>query len=123
MIALPAQYDVKPVYFIYGGIVFQPLSRGLLETWDDWRENAPWDLLNQYRYGMRRPGVTDWPVTEWLCVLGVRRPERLEVVIFGGMLADDINIGYELYEYQVCFALLLSTSSSQGRVLLWCSRS
>ncbi|KNC50186.1 peptidase S1 and S6 chymotrypsin/Hap [Thecamonas trahens ATCC 50062] len=76
------QYDIKPVYFIYGGLVFQPLTRGLLETWDDWRETAPKDLLYHYK-------------------CGVRTPELEELVVFSGILSDSINYGYDDYEHAI----------------------
>jgi S1-C subfamily serine protease len=40
------QYDRRPRYFIYGGIVFSPLTKNLLQSWgDDWQKSAPTALL------------------------------------------------------------------------------
>lgn len=71
-----SQYDVDPTYFIYGGLVFQTLSRDFLSTWDSWWEKAPKEFLHLY-------------------YSGIRSAERHEVVILSQILADEINVGYE----------------------------
>jgi S1-C subfamily serine protease len=71
-----SQYDRAPTYFIYGGIVFQPLSLDYLRTWGrQWWEKAPSELLHQYYSGHRSP-------------------ERQESIIVNQILADEINVGY-----------------------------
>jgi S1-C subfamily serine protease len=70
-----ARYDQAPEYFVYGGLVFQTLTRDYLATWDKWWNKAPKEFLNYY-------------------YLGYRSPERHEVVILTQVLADEINIGY-----------------------------
>ncbi len=70
-----AAYDRDPVYFVYGGLVFQVLSRDYLATWNDWWDKAPKEFL--YRYYM-----------------GARSAEREEVVVLTQVLADDVNLGY-----------------------------
>ncbi|HLU68395.1 MAG TPA: trypsin-like peptidase domain-containing protein [Kofleriaceae bacterium] len=77
------QYDRAPTYFIYGGLVFQVLSRDYLATWDSWWDKAPKEFLHLYYSGSRTP-------------------ERHEVVILTQILADEINVGYEgLYSESV----------------------
>jgi S1-C subfamily serine protease len=76
-----SQYDVLPTYFIYGGLVFQPLSRDFLSTWDRWWEKAPAELL-QYYYS------------------GLSTPERQEIVILSQVLSDELNIGYDHLYYE-----------------------
>lgn len=71
-----SQYDRHPSYFLYGGLVFQPLSRDYLSTWDKWWNKAPKELLYHY-------------------YLGTRSPERQEVVVLSQVLADEINVGYD----------------------------
>lgn len=71
------QYDVQPRYFVYGGLVFCPVTVNLLKSWgNDWYDNAPKDLTallgNNY--------LTD---------------ERDEVVLLLKILAADINHGYQ----------------------------
>ena len=40
------QYDTSPRYFIFGGIVFSPLTKNLLREWGDgWQSRAPSELL------------------------------------------------------------------------------
>lgn len=42
-------YDQKPRYFIYGGIVFVPLTREIMNTYgSDWARSAPLALLDEY---------------------------------------------------------------------------
>jgi S1-C subfamily serine protease len=70
------QYDALPRYYIFGGLVFQPLSRDFLDTWEIWYEKAPKDLL-------------------YHCFYGLPTPERSEVVVLTHLLADEINAGYD----------------------------
>ena len=78
-----SQYDAFPSYFVYGGIVFQPLSRDLLRTWREWWHKAPPELLNLY-------------------YSGVRTEAQQEVVVVSQILADEINVGYaDLYNEAV----------------------
>ena len=71
-----SQYDMLPSYFIYGGLVFQSLSRDFLTTWDSWWDKAPKEFLHLYYSGTRSKG-------------------KLEVVILTRVLADEVNVGYE----------------------------
>jgi S1-C subfamily serine protease len=68
-------YDQPPQYFVYGGLVFQTLTRDYLTTWDKWWNKAPKEFLNYY-------------------YLGHRTAEQHEVVILTQILADEINVGY-----------------------------
>jgi S1-C subfamily serine protease len=70
-----SRYDQAPAYFVYGGLVFQTLTRDYLTTWDKWWNKAPKEFLNYY-------------------YLGFRTPEQHEVVILTQILADEINVGY-----------------------------
>ena len=70
-----SRYDQPPQYFVYGGLVFQTLTRDYLTTWDKWWNKAPKEFLNYY-------------------YLGYRSPEQHEVVILTQILADEINVGY-----------------------------
>jgi S1-C subfamily serine protease len=70
-----ARYDLPPVYFVYGGLVFQALTRDFLTTWDKWWNKAPKEFLYHY-------------------YMGSRSADRHEVVILTQILADEINQGY-----------------------------
>jgi PDZ domain len=70
-----SRYDMPPQYFVYGGLVFQQLTRDYLTTWDKWWNKAPKEFLNYY-------------------YLGYRSAEQHEVVILTQILADEINVGY-----------------------------
>jgi S1-C subfamily serine protease len=69
------RYDQAPRFMVYGGMVFQALTRDFLGTWDKWWNKAPKEFLNYY-------------------YLGFRSEEQHEVVILTQILADEINIGY-----------------------------
>jgi hypothetical protein len=70
-----SRYDQAPQYFVYGGLVFQTLTRDYLTTWDKWWNKAPKEFLNYY-------------------YLGYRSAEQHEIVILTQILADEINVGY-----------------------------
>jgi S1-C subfamily serine protease len=70
-----SQHDRLPTYFVYGGIVFQALTRDFLATWDEWWNKAPKEFLSYY-------------------YTGERTADRREVVILTQILADEINLGY-----------------------------
>jgi S1-C subfamily serine protease len=77
------EYDRPPTYFIYGGLVFQVLTRDFLATWEQWWDKAPKEFLHLY-------------------YAGTRTEERQEVVVLTQVLADEINVGYEhLYSESV----------------------
>jgi S1-C subfamily serine protease len=70
-----SRYDLPPHYFVYGGLVFQTLTRDYLTTWDKWWNKAPKEFLNYY-------------------YLGYRSAQQHEVVVLTQILADEINVGY-----------------------------
>jgi hypothetical protein len=70
-----SRYDMPPQYFVYGGLVFQTLTRDYLTTWDKWWNKAPKEFLNYY-------------------YLGFRSAEQHEIVILTQILADESNVGY-----------------------------
>ncbi len=71
-----SHYDSEPTYFVYGGMVFQVLTRDFLATWDEWWNKAPKEFLYYYYFGQRSE-------------------ERREIVILTQVLNDKINVGYE----------------------------
>jgi len=70
-----SRYDMPPQYFVYGGLVFQTLTRDYLTTWDKWWNKAPKEFLHYY-------------------YLGYRTATQNEVVILTQILTDDCNVGY-----------------------------
>lgn len=69
------RYDVKPTYYLFGGLLFVPLTRDYLKTWgSNWWLNAPHGLMDRYERGCRRP-------------------ERREVIVLQKVLADEANQG------------------------------
>ncbi|HPS58726.1 MAG TPA: serine protease [Spirochaetota bacterium] len=70
------QYDVKPAYYISGGLVFSPLTKNYLLEWGrQWFFSAPTKLLYYYQNE-------------------VRKEDRKEVILLVKVLADEINLGY-----------------------------
>lgn len=77
------QYDTLPRYYIVGGLVFEPLTLNLLKIWGlDWYGDAPRSLVNYYFRG---------EPTE----------DRREVIVLVRVLADELNVGYQDYVYEV----------------------
>ena len=68
-------YDRCPDYLVWGGLVFQPLTRDYLTTWSTWWNEAPKEFLDAYYRGRRTP-------------------ERHELVVLTQILADAMNTGY-----------------------------
>ena len=73
------QYDVEPIYYIVGGLVFMPLTSNYLDVrlMDD--EYSSDNLLNLFPY------YDDGEPSE----------ERREVVVLATVLADELNVGYQ----------------------------
>ena len=73
-------YDVRPTYYIYGGLLFVPLSRDLLMTWGtEWWHDAPSEIVSIYENE-------------------IRTAARSEVVVLQKVLADRVNQGYHDFE-------------------------
>jgi S1-C subfamily serine protease len=70
------RYDVRPTYFIYGGLVFVPLTRDYLKSFgEDWWASAPHCLMALHEAGLPSE-------------------ERTEVVLISKVLTDRANQGY-----------------------------
>lgn len=72
LVAGPA-YDVRPSYYIFGGLVFMPLSWDYLQLWKS--GTAPSQLMNYYENGLPSKG-------------------RKQIVFINEVLPHDINVGY-----------------------------
>jgi S1-C subfamily serine protease len=80
-----AQYDVEPMYYIYSGFIFSPLTENLiLEFGDEWWSNAPVSFLHSYWYGEPSEG-------------------RKEVVVIVDVLSDEVTMGYEDMYYEIVY--------------------
>ena len=69
------EYESLPRYCIFGGLVFQPLSKEYLMTWDKWWHTADRRLLYYYQYH----------ISDRLF------PERKEFIILNRVLPDEAN--------------------------------
>lgn len=77
------EYDVQPSWFVFGGIVFTRLTAEFLRVWGEkWWEKAPDNLLHYY-------------------YTGDRLEERQELVVLAQVLADEVNVGYQTFQYDV----------------------
>jgi hypothetical protein len=75
---VPFRHEVLPRYYIFGGVVFQPLTLNYLTEYGsmaDWFRFAPVELMDYY-------------------LNGELEFETEEIVILSEVLADKINIGY-----------------------------
>jgi S1-C subfamily serine protease len=72
------QFDVDPVYFIYGGIIFSPLTENILHGFENgWYCDSVPDNLSYAAYYRE--------LTE----------EQREVVVIVDVLSDEVNMGYD----------------------------
>ncbi len=77
------EFDRRPMWFLFGGLVFQRLTAEFLRIWGEhWWDKAPKELLHLYYSGLRRP-------------------EQQEVVVLAHVLADRVNVGYEPFANDV----------------------
>lgn len=75
---VPLKYEEKPRYYLYGGLVFQPLTVNYLYEFGggvNWAQAAPVELTN-------------------LLVNGELEYLGQEIVILSEVLADNVNVGY-----------------------------
>jgi S1-C subfamily serine protease len=73
-------FDVRPTYFIFGGMLFVPLTKNYLKTYGDpWWQTAPKDLMLLYEEGMARP-------------------DYRQAIVLQKVLADRVNQGYHHIE-------------------------
>lgn len=73
-----APRDRAPRYLVFGGLVFQPLTRDYLTTWDTWWNNAPKELLTAF-------------------YLGRRTAERHELLVLTEVLEGPATTGYDSF--------------------------
>jgi hypothetical protein len=69
------EFETQPRYYIFAGIIFEPLSREYLETWQDWYHTADLRMLYYYLYAG----------ADQCC------PERKEFVVLSRVLPDSAN--------------------------------
>ena len=68
--------DKQPTYYIYGGMVFNPLTINYLECWgDNWWDEAPKALLSHLQRNWKKPGLE-------------------EIVVLNRVLPIEENVGY-----------------------------
>jgi S1-C subfamily serine protease len=77
------EFDRRPMWFLYGGLVFQRLTAEFLRIWGEhWWDKAPKELLHLYYSGLRRE-------------------QQQEVIVLAQVLADAVNVGYEPFANDV----------------------
>lgn len=81
------EYDRRPMWYQFGGLVFQRVTAEYLRIWGEhWWDKAPKELLHCYYYGLRKP-------------------EQQEVVVLAQVLADAVNVGYEVFHNDVVVSI------------------
>jgi S1-C subfamily serine protease len=76
LIVANEQYDLAPAYFVYGGLVFCPLSKNLLKEWgSSWFNNAPKHLVAEI-------------------INNTARKDKDEIIVLLKVLASSMNQGY-----------------------------
>jgi hypothetical protein len=71
------RYDLIPTYYIYGGLVFSPLTENYLKAWgEEWENDAPDNLLSLFSDGL--PTTADE-----------------QVIILSNVLPHNVNKGYQ----------------------------
>jgi S1-C subfamily serine protease len=73
-------YNSLPSYYIFGGLVFVPLTSNYIDSWKN--SSAPMEML----------------IAEWY---GKINDDEEEIVILTEVLPDDINIGYHNLRYKI----------------------
>ncbi len=76
---IPFEHDKRPNYYIFGGLVFMPLSKNYLYEWGrSWVQKAPIRFVDMVKNG------------------NIPSEEHKEIVFLQSVLADRENAGYEL---------------------------
>ncbi|MDD4363931.1 MAG: serine protease, partial [Atribacterota bacterium] len=71
------QYEEFPAYYIYGGLVFCPLTKNLLNIWgSQWAQNAPRELI-------------------YYLLNNIPEKEDQQIVLLLKVLAAEVNQGYQ----------------------------
>lgn len=79
------EYETLPRYYIYGGIIFQPLNREYLKSWKEWWNNADFQMLYYFFYNS----------------IDNLKPEREEFVVINQILPDKSNTYVSSRAYEV----------------------
>ena len=96
--------DRSPSYFVYGGLVFVPLTRDYLRSWgEDWWNRAPHQLLAVYEEQ-------------------IATPERQEVVVLQKVLPDRCNQGYHEFEQLILRSVNGKEPANLAEVVELCDR-
>jgi S1-C subfamily serine protease len=87
------QYDVKPSYFIFAGLLFQPLSQGYLRA----HSRSIYTLI---------PYIPSYTLEGYRkSVPNLVKTNRLQTVMLGRVLPDAVNLGYKNMEDSVIHAV------------------
>lgn len=74
------EYDQRPTYYIFGGLVFMPLTYNLMDSWE-WKD-VPVNF--RFLYETADPS-----------------PDRKQVILLTKVLAHDINQGYHGHRFDI----------------------
>ncbi|MGD8591203.1 MAG: serine protease [Gammaproteobacteria bacterium] len=87
------EYDIDPTYFVFAGLVFQPLSNGYLTA----NHNAQYFMLSY---------IPEYTLEGYRKLIPDRiKSERHQVVVLSRVLPDAINQGYKNMEHSVVYSV------------------
>lgn len=87
------EYDRAPSYFVFGGFVFQPLSRGYLTA----NHNAQYTMI---------PYIPEYTMQGYQKMIPSRiKSSRDQVIVLSRVLPDTVNHGYKNMENNVLYSI------------------
>ncbi|WP_455212639.1 PDZ domain-containing protein [Kaarinaea lacus] len=87
------EYDIDPTYFVFAGLVFQPLSNGYLTA----HHNAQYFMLSY---------IPEYTLEGYRKLIPDRiKSERDQVIVLSRVLPDAINQGYKNMEHSVVYSV------------------
>lgn len=87
------EYDIDPTYFVFAGLVFQPLSNGYLSAY----HNAQYFMLSY---------IPEYTLEGYRKLIPDRiKSERDQVIVLSRVLPDAINQGYKNMEHSVAYSV------------------
>jgi len=97
------RYDVKPTYYIFGGLLFVPLTRDYLKTWGQhWWAHAPHPLMAKYETAIRTPAQHEVVVLQKVLAEAgadalLVRPDRYVLAFLSRRVQGDVARLRELF--------------------------
>ena len=99
------EYDIDPTYFVFAGMVFQPLSNGYLTA----HHNAQYFMLSY---------IPEYTMQGYRKLIPDRiKSDRDQVVVLSRVLPDAINQGYKSMEHSVVNSINGTTVKNMAHLI------